>query len=161
MYATEGLCRTGYVAEAAKLVEPKFLVLQPSEPNSSASGPSSSHKEGSVTSESIDALGDSWITEEIVGICTQSVGEAVSFSDKNIYARIVEAVVLTNRSVVLCLKGELKEAQDILLSVLSAFPKFSPAVRNLVYIAMRSGNPATAVKFLQKYCTQTGAPAVP
>jgi hypothetical protein len=70
----------------------------------------------------------------------------------------VEAVVLTNRAVVLCIQGQLLPAHDILLSVVTAFPAFAPAIRTLVYVCVRLRDHTGAVRVLQTHCTRTDPP---
>lgn len=160
MYAVEGLCQTGRSADAAVLLEPKYMLLPPTAASlykPTASAPSTESIKGEV---SVSVAGAAmWVTDDVVvDICAGSVGDtstAINGGDENVTkSRIVEAVVLTNRAVVLCVQGELSRAQDILQSVVASFPSFAPAVRNLVYVSMRRRDHSEAIRVLQKHCTQ-------
>ena len=158
MYAAEALCETGDVAEAALLLEPSYLLLPSSWCSRCGEGGVSAAKVAHTnTSSEVDGPpSPAWITDDAVAaMCAEGLDLSCSGSRTVLTTGLIEAIVSTNRTVMLCVKGELAAAQSLLHSVVSSFPTYSPAIRNLVYVLVRRKDHTGAVQVLQKYCTQT------
>ena len=154
MYAVEAFCRNGDIAQAVQLLEPKYMLIPASLATLHAVGGGEAASRASAGKSPSDLLAGAWVTDSVAAeICASHLGSSPA------NGRVVEAVVLTNRAVVLSIQGELAEAQSILQSVVSAFPTFGPAVRSLVYVLLRRKDHAGAVAVLQKCCTQTAIAA--
>lgn len=154
MYAAEAFCRVGDLTQAAQLLEPRLLLIPPAMATIYVGD-----KFGSIGSNEYVKSSDSqsvgkWITDSIVlDICSSSVCTKIGNPDY-CTVKVYEAVVLTNRAVILSIQGDLIEAQNILQRVVAAFPSFAPAVRSLVYVLLRRRDHSEAVRVLQQCCTQ-------
>lgn len=158
MYAAEALCKTGDNAEASLLLEPSYLLIPSSWGSRCAktdiSGGKDSHT--NISSEVDWSSSPAWITDDTVAaMCADGLDLNCSDSTTAVTAGLVEAVVSTNRAVVMCVRGDLAAAQSLLRNILNTFPTYSPAIRNLVYVYVRRKDHSGAVQVLQKYCTQT------